>query len=120
MSTTTRLRSPASQALRFVLCDNTLLMLESFLLVRAYSKVVLHVIRIDEARVRFPLGPPCYRHIRAYSEAVSRIHGMDEVGVRLPVGPQTGYRIVVVRMAGGHAVRVRFPVARKESNSSPM
>ncbi len=26
----------------------------------------------------------------AYSEMVSRVHGMDEAGVRFPVGPQTG------------------------------
>ena len=34
--------------------------MQTFILVasfRAYSKVVLHVIRIDEARVRFSLGP---------------------------------------------------------------
>ena len=61
MSKSTRLRGPTSQAFCFVLCGDTVLMLESFLLVGAYSKVVLHVIRIDEARVRFPLGPPCCR-----------------------------------------------------------
>ena len=69
----------------------------------AYSKVVLRVIRIDEARVRFPIGPQRYSRNhenavkirdRAHSKVVLRVHGMDEDRVRFPVGPQSKNRLV--------------------------